>query len=176
TFGLEDILAANLPDRTGGIDLRGFEWDFWRRQIRSSHRVLKGHEGGVHEGGVHDVAYTADGRHLATTGFDGTVRVWDIATGDPVRILRPGPPSLTSVAFSPDGTYLAASQGVGHFAAMDSGVVIVWDWRAGREVRRLEGQAGGGHSIAFSHDGRRLAAAREHGTAPDSGGVEGEGW
>ena len=160
TLGLEDILAANLPDRTGGIDLRRFEWYFWKRQLRSSHRVFKGHEGGVH-----DLEYTPDGRHLATAGFDGTVRVWDIATGDPVRVFRPGPPTMTSVAFSPDGTYLAASQGVGGFATKDSGVVILWDWRADREVRRLQGQAGGVHSVAFSHDGRRLAAAGYGGAA-----------
>jgi WD40 repeat protein len=160
TFGLEDILDANHPDRTGGIDLRGFEWYFWKRQLRSSHRVLKGHEGFVP-----DLAYTPDGRHLATAGFDGTVRIWDIATGAPVRILRPGPSSFTSVAFRPDGTCLAAGQGSGHFMDHDSGVVILWDWSTDREVRRLEGQTGGVHSIAFSHDGRRLAAAGYNGTA-----------
>ena len=66
---------------------------------------------------------------------------------------------MTSVAFSPDGTCLAASQGTGTYLDKDSGVVILWDWRANRELRRLEGQAGGVHSVAFSHDGRRLAAA-----------------
>jgi serine/threonine protein kinase len=138
TFGIEDILDANRPDRTGGIDLRGFEWYLWKRQLSTSHRVLKGHEAGLH-----DVAYTPDGRHLATTGFDGTVRIWDVATGDPVRILRPGPSFCTSVAFSPDGTYLAAVQGRGNYEAKDSGVVILWEWGADREVRRLEGQTGG---------------------------------
>lgn len=169
TLGLEDILAANLPDRTGGIDLRRFEWHFWKRQLRSSHRVLKGHEGGVH-----DLEYTPDGRHLATAGFDGTIRVWDISTGDPVRIFRPGPPTMTSVAFSPDGTCLAASQGTGTYLDKDSGVVILWDWRANRELRRLEGQAGGVHSVAFSHDGRRLAAAG-YGGAADLGRGDGQG-
>src|SRR5262249_29581299 len=113
---------------------------------------------------VHDLAYTPDGRHLATAGFDGTVRIWDVATGDPVCILRPGLSSCTSVAFSPDGTCLAAVQGSGDYVAKDSGVVILWDWRADREVRRLEGQTGGAHSIAFSHDGHRLAAAGYDGT------------
>jgi WD40 repeat protein len=160
SFDVEDILAANRPERTGGIDLRRFEWYFWKRRLSIAQRVLKGHEGAVH-----DLAYTPDGRHLATTGFDGTVRVWDVATGAPVRILRPGPSSFTSVAFSPDGTCLAAVQGSGQYVPKDSGVVILWDWKADREVRRLEGQTGGAHSIAFSHDGHRLAAAGYDGTA-----------
>jgi WD40 repeat protein/serine/threonine protein kinase len=160
SLGVEDILARNRPDRTGGIDLRGFEWYFWKRQVRTSHRVLKGHEGYVW-----GLAYTPDGSHMATAGFDGTVRIWDIATGDPVRILRPARSSFTSVAFSPDGTCLAAAQGGGQFAAQDSGVVILWEWRTDRELRRLERQTGGVHSIAFSHDGRRLATAAYNGTA-----------
>ena len=127
SFGLDDILAANRPDRTEGIDLRRFEWHFWKRQLSTSHRVLQGHEGFVH-----DVAYSPDGRHLATAGFDGTVRIWDIATGDQVRIFRPGPSSFTSVAFSPDGTCLAAAEGFGLYLAQDSGVVILWDWRTDR--------------------------------------------
>ena len=159
-FDLEGRLAANRPDRTAGIDLRGFEWYFWKRQLNRSHRVLKGHEGVVN-----DLAYTPDGRHLATAGYDGKARIWDIATGGPVRILRPGPSSFTSVAFSPDGTYLAAAQGFGKFVVKDSGVVIIWEWRTEREPRRLEGQTGGIHSVTFSHDGHRLATAGYDGKA-----------
>ncbi len=163
SFNVEDLLAANHPDSTGGIDLRRFEWYFWKRQLitlGASHRVFEGHEGVVH-----DLAYTPDSRYLATAGFDGTVRIWDVATGDPVHILRPGPSSFTSVAFSPDGTRLAAAQGSGNLALRDSGVVIVWEWRTNREVRRLEGQTGGVYSVAFSHDGHRLATAGYDGTA-----------
>ena len=159
-YDAESRLAATRPDRTAGIDLRGFEWYFWKRQFNRSHRALQGHEGVVN-----GLAYTPDGRHLATAGFEGTVRIWDIATGDPVRTLRPGPSSFTSVAFSPDGTWLAAAQGSGKFVAKDPGVVIVWEWRTDREPRRLEGQTGGIHSVSFGHDGHRLATAGYDGTA-----------
>jgi WD40 repeat protein/serine/threonine protein kinase len=163
SFGLESTLEAYRPERTGGIDVRRFEWYFWNRQlsnVSATHRVFAGHERVAH-----DLAFARDGRFLASAGLDGTVRIWDVATGEEVRILRGGPASFTSVAFSPDNTCLAAAQGSGSFMDNDPGVVILWDWRTGNELRRLEGQTGGVHSVAFSPDGNRIAAAGYNGTA-----------
>ncbi len=62
-----------------------------------------------HEGGVNDVAFAPDSSRIATTGADGTARIWDAATGTESTVLRDFGDATTVVdaAFSPDGTRLA---------------------------------------------------------------------
>jgi WD40 repeat protein len=55
------------------------------------------------------VAFSTDGRLLATTREDGFVRLWDIATGAELRQVGGPDDPLTNVAFSPDGRTLAAT-------------------------------------------------------------------
>ncbi len=63
-----------------------------------------------HTDAVSTVAFSPDGKRLASGDFHGTVRLWDVATGQPV-----GPPltghieKVESVAFSPDGTRIATA-------------------------------------------------------------------
>ncbi|MEM9457540.1 MAG: SUMF1/EgtB/PvdO family nonheme iron enzyme [Myxococcota bacterium] len=115
-----------------------------------------------HEGmhGAVDVCLTPDGDRLVTVGADDTARVWDPATGkalldDPyVSLLAEG--SVTAVAFSRDGRYLAA-------AARD-GSIRSWDLQDGQIQAVFRGHTTPVRAIAFSRDGARLATASAGGT------------
>ena len=55
------------------------------------------------------VAFSPDGRLLATASHDGTARLWDPATGEPRRTLTGHTDAVIGVAFSPDGRLLATA-------------------------------------------------------------------
>jgi WD40 repeat protein len=97
------------------------------------------------------VAFSADGKRLASAGEDKTVKVWDAQTGQEQLTLKGHADRVYSVAFSPDGKRIAS-------ASWDM-TVKVWEAQTGQEQLTLKGHAGRVHSVAFSPDGKRLASA-----------------
>jgi WD40 repeat protein/serine/threonine protein kinase len=103
-----------------------------------------------HQRLVRDVVFSPDGRLLATAADDGTVKLWDPATGKEMRTLpRSFPSRLT---FSPDGARLAST------SASSEDMVRLWDVTTGEVVWKSV-EKGGADDVAFDHDGARLAVA-----------------
>ncbi|MFD0686042.1 nSTAND1 domain-containing NTPase [Actinomadura fibrosa] len=105
-------------------------------------------------GPLQTVAFTRNGREMATGGAQGTIRLWNTANrGHPTALGQPlhgHHGTVNSVAFSPDGRLLVSGGG--------DGVVRLWS-TAGSSDHVLPGTHGAVYAVAFSPDGRTVAAA-----------------
>jgi WD40 repeat protein len=98
------------------------------------------------------LAVSPDGKHLATGGYDGIIRIWDTEAGRFERALVGHDSYVYGLAWSPDGNYLASA---GSFNA----TARVWEAKTGLCVRVLKGHKGYVSHVAWSPDGSRLLTA-----------------
>ena len=105
-----------------------------------------------HTGEVYSVSFSPDGNTIASGGdaTDSTIRLWDVATGHPLKALTGHVnSSVESVSFSPDGQTLASA----------SHDIHLWDVATGRKLKTLTVPTGHAESVSFSPDGQTLASA-----------------
>lgn len=104
---------------------------------------------------VRGVAFTPDGKRLATACFDGAFRLWDAHSGKLLKLVEV-PGRNSALAISPNGQLIAGGN--------DRGELIVWDAAMNKEVVSKRTRQGNVYHLAFSPDGKLLASANHLGT------------
>ncbi len=102
---------------------------------------------------INSIAFSPDSQTIATGNDDGSISLWEVATGQEVKRLAGHTESVWSVAYSPDGKTLASGSG--------DKTVRVWEVATGQEVKRLAGHTSRVGSVAYSPDGKTLASGSD---------------
>lgn len=102
-----------------------------------------------HADAVIDVAYTQDGRFIATASEDGTVKIWNADSGQETLAIDPqGQVQITSLSFSPTSPYLAVGT--------RAGFVFFYDYTTGTQLSTTNNELGAVHAVTFAPSGERV--------------------
>jgi WD40 repeat protein len=108
-----------------------------------------------HKSYVYPVAYSPDGRWIASGSWDHDVRLWDARTGEPRGVLS-HPGNVRTLAFGPDSSWLVTGG--------DIGELRIWDVATAKLRRTIRGLGTSARYLSVSPDGARIA---ETGAYPD---------
>ena len=97
---------------------------------------------------IDSVCYSPDGKYIASSSEDKTIKIWEVETGRELRTLSGHSDEVYSVCYSPDGKYTASS-------SWDS--IKLWEVATGECIKTLSGN-GGAYSLCYSPDGRYVAS------------------
>lgn len=147
TLRLLEMYRPPEGESGGPDDLRGFEWYYLDR---ATHAYLTNIQG---DGGAYiSVAYSPDGKRIASCAENNEVKIWDSVSGQMLLTLKGHTTVIMSVAFSPNGKWLASA------SSHPENVVKIWDATNGTELRTLKGHTETVTFVAFSPDSTQLAS------------------
>ncbi len=103
-----------------------------------------------HSGRVNAVAWSPDGKRIASGSDDHTAQVWDATTGDRLFTYRDHSDGVNTVAWSPIGRYIASGS--------QDRTLQVWNADTGKNIATYPGHSKGVYAVVWSPDGKRLAS------------------
>lgn len=127
-----------------GVETTVKVWDIQRQQIAT---ILEGHTSDINF-----VKFSPGGRTLATSSWDGEVRLWSVSNWELLGTLYNN--GTAAIDFAPDGKILASA---------GSGEITLWSVVSGEKIATLQGHTGWIRGVAFSADGTILASGGEGG-------------
>src|SRR5579859_6902714 len=142
-LALRAVALADLPETEGAL-----------HQAVLANRLQLTLTG--HQALVMNVAYSPDGKRLATSSLDKTARVWDAATGKLLLTVVDHTDGFNGIAFSPDGTRIATTSG---------NTAELWDAATGQLLFTFTGHTDSVLRVAFSPDSRHLVTTSADQTA-----------
>ncbi|MBN2305872.1 MAG: protein kinase [Anaerolineae bacterium] len=156
--------VACSPDGTTAItvsdDWTGVVWDLETGSMIHRLGVVEDEQDPAnpvgHQERVLRVVYSPDGKTAATSSYDSTIRLWDVATGEEIRQFTGTKENLVTVAFSPDGTMLLSGG--------SDRAIRIWDVATGEEIRQLQGHDSWVKSVRFTQDQRVILSSSDDGT------------
>ena len=140
--GINDITCT----QDGALLAVASQIGIWIYDVQTSEALslLTGHTGAVNR-----IAFSPDGKTLASGGNDNTLRLWDVETQTEIGALEGHAGGPNSIWFSPDGRTLASRD--------DDNTLRLWDVDTQTQIRTLEGYTGTVESVSFSPDGKTIA-------------------
>jgi serine/threonine protein kinase len=109
-----------------------------------------------HEKSVLSVAITPDGKTIASSGDNGKIRLWNLATGKLISSLNTYSQQVNAVVISPDGKILVSGS--------DDSTIKIWNLVTGKQIRTLTGHSDSVHALAISFDSQTLVSGSDDNT------------
>jgi serine/threonine protein kinase len=109
-----------------------------------------------HQKSVLSVAISPDGKTIASSGDERTIKLWNLATGKQVSSLNGHFQQVNVVAISPDGKFLVSGS--------DDNTIKIWNLATRKQIRTLQGHSDSVHALAISADSQTLVSGSDDNT------------
>lgn len=111
---------------------------------------------GYNQESIASLTFSPDGQIIAAGLRDNTIRLWSVASGEPLATLKGHTGSVTGLIYSPDGKTLVSGS--------EDNTVRLWDTKTGKVTQILKGHTGAVAALAYSPDGKIIASSANDNT------------